>query len=117
MNVSYTAQPMILVDECRWDFKEYQMCHMVSDTSLDELHAFAEMLEIPRRAFHADHYDVPQHIRDKAVENGAQPVSSRELVNRLRAAGLRCTAAQRRAYKHGDGVAQGSAASVSDRGQ
>lgn len=117
MNVSYTAQPMILVDECRWDFKEYQMCHMVSDTSLNELHAFAELLEIPRRAFHGDHYDVPQHIRDLAVEQGAQSVSSRELVKRLRAAGLRCTAAQRRAYKHNEGTAHGSAASVSDRGQ
>lgn len=117
MNVSYTLGAMILVDECRWYFREYQMCHMVSDTSLEELHEFAATLQIPPRAFHGDHYDVPQHVRDAAVERGAMSVSSRELVKRLNAAGLRFTAAQRRAYKHAGEVAHGSGASVSERGQ
>lgn len=93
------------------------MCHMVSDTSLDELHEFAALLEIPQRAFHGDHYDVPEHIRNMAVERGATPVSSRELVKRLNAAGLRFTAAQRRAYKHAGEPTHGSGASVSERGQ
>lgn len=93
------------------------MCHMVSDVSLEELHAFAVELEIPARAFHGDHYDVPQHIRDLAVLRGAQTVTSRELVKRLAAAGLRSTPAQRRAYKHAADERQGSGASVSDRGQ
>ena len=93
------------------------MCHMVSDTSLDELHEFAAQLDIPPRAFHGDHYDVPEHIRDIAVERGAMPVTSRELVKRLNAAGLRFTAAQRRAYKHAGETAHGSGVSVSERGQ
>jgi hypothetical protein len=93
------------------------MCHMVSDVSLEELHAFAAALEIPTRAFHGDHYDVPQHIRDLAVLRGAQTVTSRELVKRLAAAGLRSTPAQRRAYKHIADERHGSGESVSDRGQ
>lgn len=93
------------------------MCHMVSDTSLDELHAFAQQLDIPPRAFHGDHYDVPQHIRDRAVESGAVGVTTRELVKRLNAAGLRFTAAQRRAYKHAGDGAHGSGTLVSERGQ
>ena len=93
------------------------MCHMVSNASLEELHAFAAELEIPSRAFHGDHYDVPQHIRDKALQCGAQAVTSRELVKRLTASGLRCTPAQRRAYKHTADERHGSGESVSERGQ
>ncbi len=75
---------------------------MVSDTSLQELHEFAESLGIPPRGFHGDHYDLPQYMRDKAVQMGAEPVTSKELVRRLGSAGLRLTASQRRAYKHGE---------------
>ena len=71
---------------------------MISDTSLDELHQFAQLLGIPARGFHGDHYDLPQHIRDKAVQHGAVTVSSREIVRALSAAGLRLTAVQRRVY-------------------
>lgn len=73
---------------------------MISDTSLDELHDFARQLGIPERAFHGDHYDLPQHVRDVAVEHGARVVSSRDIVRALSAAGLRLTATQRRAYTH-----------------
>jgi hypothetical protein len=75
---------------------------MVSDESLQELHDFADQLGIPPRAFHGDHYDLPQYVRDKAVQLGAEPVASKELVRRLGAAGLRLTATQRRAFKHQD---------------
>ena len=75
---------------------------MVSDESLQELHDFADQLGIPPRAFHGDHYDLPQYVRDKAVQLGAEPVASKELVRRLGSAGLRLTASQRRAFKHGD---------------
>jgi len=61
----------------------------VSDESYDELHAFAERLGIPRRAFQGDHYDLPEDYRTRAIELGATPVSSRELVRRLIDAGLR----------------------------
>ena len=62
---------------------------MVSDESYDELHAFAEQLGIPRRAFQGDHYDVPAEYRERAIELGAVPITSRELVRRLVASGLR----------------------------
>jgi hypothetical protein len=61
----------------------------VSDESYEELHAFAEQLGIPRRAFQGDHYDVPTEYRLRAIELGAVPITSRELVRRLVASGLR----------------------------
>lgn len=62
---------------------------MVSDTSYDELHAFAEALGVPRRGFEGDHYDIPEQLYEAAIEAGAELVTSRELVERLTAAGLR----------------------------
>lgn len=90
----------ILVDECRWSHRDHVWCHMISDTSLDELHEFAQKLGIPPRGFHGDHYDLPQHVREKALQIGAHAVTSREIVRALSAAGLRLTAVQRRAYTH-----------------
>lgn len=63
--------------------------HLVSDTSLEELHAFAASIGLPPRAFERDHYDVPAEWYDDVVAAGAEPVSSRELVARLHASGLR----------------------------
>ena len=63
--------------------------HLASDTSYDELHAFARTLDIPPRGFDRDHYDVPSEWYDTVVAAGAVPISSRELVARLTAAGLR----------------------------
>ncbi len=62
---------------------------MVSDESYDELHSFAARLGIPRHVFQGDHYDVPTELRLEAIGLGASAVDSRELVTRLRAAGLR----------------------------
>jgi Protein of unknown function (DUF4031) len=70
---------------------------MVSDQSYEELHHFASLLGIPRRSFQGDHYDVPAAYRERAVALGAVPVTSRELVLRLRRSGLRLTPARRRA--------------------
>ncbi len=63
--------------------------HVASDTSYDELHAFARRVGIPARGFDRDHYDVPEELYDAIVAAGATPVSSRELVSRLRRRGLR----------------------------
>jgi hypothetical protein len=87
----------VLVDEPRWWWRGRRWCHLVSDTSLVELHDFAARLDIPRRAFQGDHYDVPEEHRTNVVAAGAIEVGSRELVRRLRAAGLRLTPAERRA--------------------
>ena len=72
-------------------------CHLVSDASFEELHAFAEALGIPRRFFQGDHYDLPEHLRARAVELGAVPVPTRELIVRM--AGPRGERARRRARR------------------
>lgn len=73
-------------------------CHMVSDTSADELHEFAGRLglkrswsqERPKASAH--HYDIVPSVRRRAVTFGAEEVTSRELCARnydgLRARGL-----------------------------
>jgi predicted metal-dependent HD superfamily phosphohydrolase len=80
---------MILVDSARWRWRGQLWAHLISDRSYEELHGFAARLGIPRRAFQGDHYDLPSDYRDQAILLGATAVSSRELVRRLRAAGLR----------------------------
>ncbi|HEX9258940.1 MAG TPA: DUF4031 domain-containing protein [Acidimicrobiales bacterium] len=86
----------LLVDECRWPWRGRLWCHLVSDNHLNELHAFARRLALPRRAFQGDHYDLDEVLRGHAVALGAEPVPSRELLARLRGAGLRLSPAQRR---------------------
>ncbi|HYO40491.1 MAG TPA: DUF4031 domain-containing protein [Nocardioidaceae bacterium] len=63
--------------------------HLASDTSYDELHRFAQALGVPQRGFDRDHYDIPAERYDAVVAAGAVPVSSRQLIERLRTAGLR----------------------------
>ena len=91
------AAVTLLVDEARWPWRGRRWCHLVSDVSLDELHDFAAQLGIPRRAFQGDHYDLHEEGRARAIELGAIPVPSRELLVRLRGAGLRLSPAARRA--------------------
>ena len=86
----------LLIDDPIWHWNGRRWCHLASDTSLAELHDFAASLGIPTRGFHGDHYDVPEEHRHKVVTAGAQPVSSRELLQRLRGGGLRLSPAQRR---------------------
>jgi hypothetical protein len=87
----------ILIDEARWWWQGRKWCHLVSDVSYDELHDFADRVGIPRRGFQGDHYDVPEDYRTDMIDAGATPVESRELLRRLRGAGLRLSPAQRRA--------------------
>jgi muramoyltetrapeptide carboxypeptidase len=63
--------------------------HLASDSSYEELHRFAQGLGIPQRGFDRDHYDIPAERYDVVVAAGAVPVTSRELITRLKAAGLR----------------------------
>lgn len=79
----------VLVDPAVWPFRDMLWAHLVSDVSYDELHEFAVLLEVPRRAFQGDHYDVPAYLRVRALELGAEAVPARELLRRLKAAGLR----------------------------
>lgn len=80
---------MILVDRPIWPAHGQHFAHLVSDESIDELHRFASDLGLPDRAFHDDHYDLPDSWWSAAVDLGAVVVDPRELVRRLKAAGLR----------------------------
>lgn len=79
----------VLVDPAVWPWRGRRWAHLVSDTSYDELHEFAARLGLERRWFQGDHYDVPSDYRERAIELGAEAVSSRELVRRLVGSGLR----------------------------
>lgn len=80
---------MILVDPPAWPGHGRLWSHLASDVSFEELHAFAAGLGIPARGFDGDHYDLPAADYQRAVDAGAVPVRSRDLVARLHAAGLR----------------------------
>ncbi|PVU83359.1 DUF4031 domain-containing protein [Cellulomonas sp. WB94] len=79
----------VLVDPPMWPRHGRLWAHLVSDESLDELHAFAARAGIPARGFDRDHYDVPDSLHAELVALGAVPVGAHELIRRLRASGLR----------------------------
>lgn len=80
---------MILIDPPAVPHYGRLWSHLASDTSFDELHAFAAGLGLPERGFDRDHYDVPAEYYDDMLAAGAAAVSSRDLVSALRRAGLR----------------------------
>jgi hypothetical protein len=76
---------VILVD----DLKRHRSgwwCHMVSDRSVEELHAFASEMGLRRGWFQSGrlpHYDLRPSVRRLAVSRGAEEVGARELVRRM----------------------------------
>ncbi|MBL6630018.1 MAG: DUF4031 domain-containing protein [Actinomycetota bacterium] len=88
---------MILIDRPLWWHRGRRWCHLVSDRSVDELQSFADAAGLDPRLFQGDHYDIPEELRDAVLAAGATEVDSREIVRRLRAAGLRLSPARRRA--------------------
>ena len=89
---------MILIDQPLWWFNGRRWSHLVSDESVDELHAFIDSVGFPRRGFQGDHYDVPEEYYELVVDAGAVPTPSRELLRRLKAAGLRLSPTERRLF-------------------
>ena len=89
----------ILIDNPQWPAHGRLWAHLVSDSDLAELHAFARAHGIPSRAFDIDHYDVPDESHARLVAGGALHVDGRELVRRLIASGLRVTARERRSIR------------------
>ncbi|WP_069870620.1 DUF4031 domain-containing protein [Streptomyces malaysiensis] len=79
----------VLIDPPSWPGHGRLWSHLVSDVSFAELHAFAARIGAPRRGFDRDHYDLPSELYAKAVRAGAEEVGSKELLRRLKAAGLR----------------------------
>lgn len=89
----------ILIDPPLWPAHGTLWSHLVSDRDYDELHAFAARLPLPRRGFDLDHYDVPASMHARAVELGARPVGTRDVVHRLRDSGLRVRQVDRAAAR------------------
>ena len=90
----------VLIDTPMWPAHGTLWSHLVSDASLDELHAFALRHDLPPRSFDLDHYDVPASRYDELVSGGAVPVTANVLVRRLIQSGLRVTAKERKRRPH-----------------
>ncbi|MCW5580063.1 MAG: DUF4031 domain-containing protein [Luteimonas sp.] len=79
----------VYVDDAVTLWRGQRWAHLMADT-LDELHAFAARLGMPRRAFQdktsGAHYDVTADLRERAIALGATPISrhtDRDLVRRV----------------------------------
>ena len=79
----------IWVDEAAWPAHGRLWSHVISDTSLEELHEFAAAAGIPERSFEGDHYDIPAQRHAEVVAAGATATTGRDLARRLGASGLR----------------------------
>lgn len=86
----------VLVDDPIWPAHGRLWAHLVSDSDLAELHAFAASQGIPPRAFDRDHYDVPEDALPRLLAAGAVRVGGKELTRRLIRSGLRVRARDRR---------------------
>ena len=68
----------VYVDDAVVHWRGRRWAHLMADT-LDELHALATQLGIPRRAFQdktsGAHYDVTTELRDDAIALGAVAIS------------------------------------------
>jgi hypothetical protein len=96
--VAVMVDPLREYPDVRLPFEHW--CHMAGDAGFEELHAFAARLGIPRHRFQGDHYDLPPHLRARAVELGAEEVGTRELTRRM--SGPRGERARRRAAARGE---------------
>ena len=78
----------VYVDDAVTLWRGHRWAHLMADT-LDELHAFAAALGMPRRAFQdktsGAHYDVTAELRARAIELGAIPISRHHDRARMRA--------------------------------
>lgn len=78
----------VYVDDAVTLWRGQHWAHLMADT-LDELHAFAAQLGIPRRAFQdrpsGAHYDLTAALRQRALQLGAVAISRHRERSRLRA--------------------------------
>ncbi|WP_159796002.1 DUF4031 domain-containing protein [Puerhibacterium puerhi] len=89
----------VLVDPPAWPAHGTVWSHLVSDSSLHELRAFARAVGLPDRGFDLDHYDAPADRYDELVAAGAVPLDGRSLARRLAASGLRVPGRERAGAK------------------
>ncbi|MGQ7788113.1 DUF4031 domain-containing protein [Nesterenkonia sp. PF2B19] len=85
----------IYIDPPVWPAHGTVFAHLISDSSLEELHTFAARTGIRRQAFDEDHYDVPEHRHRDLIAAGATPVSGTELARILASCGLRVRSVER----------------------
>lgn len=83
---------MIYIDPPYWPAHGTVFSHLISDSSLAELHDFAADNGVAKRAFDLDHYDVPARRYDDLVAAGAVAISGKDLARTLVASGLRIKA-------------------------
>jgi hypothetical protein len=78
----------VYVDDAVTLWRGHRWAHLMADT-LEELHAFAAALGMPRRAFQdrtsGAHYDVTAELRLRAIALGAVPISRHHDRERMRA--------------------------------
>jgi 8-oxo-dGTP pyrophosphatase MutT (NUDIX family) len=79
----------IWIDPPSWPAHGRLWSHVISDTSYDELRAFAAGAGIPARGYDGDHFDIPAESYDALVAAGAQPIDGKDLARLLRDSGLR----------------------------
>ncbi|MDO5678629.1 MAG: DUF4031 domain-containing protein, partial [Propionibacteriaceae bacterium] len=89
----------VWIDTPAWPHRGQMFAHMVSDTSLEELHVVAERAGVHPRAFDRDHYDVPERLLRACLAAGAVQAPTKRLVQALRDSGLRLTKASARAER------------------
>ncbi len=79
----------IWIDVPMWPRHGTVFAHLISDESLDELHAFASAVGLHPRSFDGDHYDVPHERFADVMAAGATSVAGGDLVRKLVSSGLR----------------------------
>jgi len=77
----------VFVDPPVFPYGRMKMCHMIADTE-QELHEMADAIGVNRKWYQRKasfpHYDICKSKRAIAVELGAQEVTSKELVLKIR---------------------------------
>src|SRR5699024_5740815 len=73
----------VYADTPRWPRHGMLWGHLISDTSLEELHDAAASAGLPPRSFDLDHYDWPEQARGQLEAAGVQMVDNRRLTRIL----------------------------------
>lgn len=89
----------VFADTPRWPRHGLVWGHLISDSSLEELHEAAHRAGLHPRSFDLDHYDWPEQAREQLRAAGVCFVGNRELARILVASGMRVPAAQRPAAR------------------
>ncbi|APX34252.1 hypothetical protein BH708_17800 [Brachybacterium sp. P6-10-X1] len=79
----------VYADTPRWPRHGMVWGHLISDTSLTELHGIAARAALPPRSFDLDHYDWPEPARTDLEAVGVRFVEAGELTRILIRSGLR----------------------------